>query len=36
MEDNLKTELRKTGYEGINWIPLPHDRVNCEHSNEYS
>jgi hypothetical protein len=26
-EDNIKMELRKTGIDVANWIPLVHDRV---------
>jgi hypothetical protein len=38
MGDNIKVDLKETGYEGVECIHLPQDRVqllgSCEHYNE--
>jgi hypothetical protein len=33
---NIKTDLRETGWGGMDWINLAQDKGSCEHGNEPS
>jgi hypothetical protein len=35
-EDNIRMNLRKIGWEGMDWVYLPQDRDQCVHENEPS
>jgi hypothetical protein len=36
LDDNIKSDLRETGWEGVDSMRLVQDRDECQHSNEPS